>query len=113
MNLSFDQIWDRVIVPLQGKTIYTLDEQQPNNILEATPEYIKRDSRNQSPPQKVPREIIKAVYLYLMEKGEVSRAYINKAFPDRYSSIICTVLAKAPNIGYHLHPLRLFKKNNK
>jgi|SRR5690606_20443433 len=110
MNISFDQIWEKVIIPLEGKTVYTLDESNPNEILKVTNEGLTRDSESDSPPQTIPTEVFEAVYNYIMVNGTISRKYINEKLPKRYSSIVCAVLAEAPNIGYELRPIRLFKK---
>ncbi|PRD56031.1 hypothetical protein [Sphingobacterium gobiense] len=110
MNISFDQIWKKAIRPLEGKTICTLDEGKPNEILKVTNESLTRDSENDSPSQTIPREIFEAVYNYIMVNGTISREYINEELPKRYSSIVCAVLAKAPNIAYELRPVRFYKK---
>lgn len=110
MNISFDQIWERVIKPLEGKTVTTLDEGKLNKIVEVTDEYLTRDSENDSPSQKIPREVFEDVYKYLISNGNITRMYINEKLPKRYSSIVCAVLAKAPNIGFDLNPVRLYKK---
>lgn len=110
MKIHFDQIWKKVIVPLEGKAIYTLDKKKPNKILEVTNENLTRDSENDSSSQTIPREVFEIVYNYVMENGEITRSEINGAMPKRFSSIVCAVLAKAPNIGYELKPVRLYKK---
>lgn len=110
MNIDFNQIWERVIKSLEGKTVSTLDKSKPNEIVEVTDEYLTRDSENDSRPQKIPREVFEAVYNYIISNGEITRTYINEQLPKRYSSIVCAVLAKAPNIGFDLNPVRLYKK---
>lgn len=110
MNISFDQIWEKVIIPVEGKTIYTLDKRKRNKIVEMKATYLKIDSENDSPSQTIPREVFAAVYNYIMANGTISREYINEKLPKRFSSIVCAVLAEAPNIGYELRPIRLFKK---
>ena len=110
MNISFDQIWDKVIIPLKGKTIYTLDEQKPNVIVDVNNHILERDSENDSPSQTISKEVFEVVYNYIMENGEITRAYINEKLPKRYSSIVCAVIATAPNIGYDVKPVRLYKK---
>ncbi|WP_146113647.1 hypothetical protein [Sphingobacterium gobiense] len=110
MKINFDDIWEKVIKPLEGKTVHTLDEKKPNKIVEVTNEYLKRNSENDSPAQTIPKEVFETVYNYIMDKGEISRMEINKTLPKRFSSIVCTVLAEAPNIAYELRPVRLFKK---
>lgn len=111
MNISFDQIWDKVIMPLKGKAIHTLDEQKANVIVEVNNLFLERDSENDSPSQTISKEVFEVVYNYIMENGEVTRAYINEKLPKRYSSIVCAVLAKAPNIGYDVKPVRLYKNS--
>ena len=110
MNIDFNQIWERVIRLLEGKTVTTLDKGKLNKIVEVTDEYLTRDSENDSPPQKIPREVFEAVYNHIISNGSITRKYINKQLPKRYSSIVCAVLAKAPNIGFDLNPVRLYKK---
>lgn len=110
MNISFNQIWDKVIIPLKGKTIYTLDEQKANIIIDVNNDFLERNSENESPSQKISKEVFEVVYNYIMENGEVTRAYINEKLPKRYSSIVCAILAKAPNIGYNVKPVKLYKK---
>ncbi|MDR6733479.1 hypothetical protein [Sphingobacterium sp. 2149] len=110
MKISFDQIWDKVIVPLKGKTIYTLDENKANTIVDVNADFLERDSINESASQKIPKEVFEILYNYIMKNGEITRIYINEKLPERYSSIICTVLAKAPNICYDVKPIRLYKK---
>lgn len=110
MNINFNQIWDRVIKPLKGKTIHTLDEHCANFVIEVTDDFLERDSENNSPSQRISKQVFEIVYYYIMENGEITRTYINEKLPKRYSSIICTVLAKAPNIGHNVKPIRLYKK---
>jgi hypothetical protein len=112
MNINFDQIWDKVIIPLKGKTIYTLDEQKANFIVDVNNNFLERDSENESPSQKITKEVFAVVYNHIMQNGEITRTYINEKIPRRYSSIICAVLAKAPNIGYDIKPVRLYKNCN-
>ncbi|WP_286831662.1 hypothetical protein [Sphingobacterium sp. UBA6308] len=88
MNISFDQIWDKVIIPLKEKTIFTLDEQKPNVIVDVNNHILERDSENDSPSQTIFKEVFEVVYNYIMENGEVTRAYINEKLPKRYSSIV-------------------------
>lgn len=110
MNRSFNQIRKKVIMPLEGKTIYTLDERNPNEILKVTSEGLTRGTENDSPSQTIPREVLRPCITIIMENGTISREYINEKLPKTFSSIVCAVLAEAPNIGYELRPIRLYKK---
>jgi len=42
MNISFDKNWNKVIMPLKGKTIYTLDEQKANVIVDVNNDFLER-----------------------------------------------------------------------
>lgn len=110
MIINFKQIWEKVVKPLEGTTVYTLKDREPNKIIEVSDSFLIRDSENDSPPQTIPIEVFETVYNFIMDKGEISRVEINKALPKRFSSILCAVLARAPNIGYDLNPIRIYKK---
>lgn len=110
MKINFDFIWKEKIKPLEGLLLKTLDEGSNNRIIKVTDNYLERDSPNNTPPQKIPKDIFKAVYEEVMEKGELSRVDINKKYPKRYSSIICAVLVKLDGITYQLKPIKLVKR---
>lgn len=110
MNIPFEQIWNKVIRPLEGKIVYTLDKASPNMIAKITNDSLTRNSNNTSKPQPISKQIFEVVYNQVMENGSISRIEINKAMPKRFSSIVCAVLAKAPNIRFELNPIKLYKK---
>lgn len=110
MKINFDEIWEKVIKKLKGTIILTLDEKKPNKILEVSDTSLTRDTENDSKSQEIPKEAFKEIYMHIMEKDSISRVEINNKYPNRYSAILCAVLAKCPNIRVELNPIRLFKK---
>ncbi|UPZ35816.1 hypothetical protein MUB18_17070 [Sphingobacterium sp. PCS056] len=110
MKINFDEIWEKAIKQLEGTTILTLDYKKPNKILKVTETTLTRDTGNNSDSPPIPKDAFKSIYKQIMEKGTISRLEINNRYPKRFSSILCAVLAKCPNIGVELNPIRLFKK---
>ncbi len=112
MKINFEDIWEMVIKPLEGETVYTLDFKKTNLIKKVTDNSVIRDSKSDSPSQPIPKEVFRTIYDDLMIDGFITRIAINDKFPKRFSSIVCTILAHAPNIGYELKPVRLFTRKN-
>lgn len=78
MQVDFNRIWDKKIKPLEGLLLKTLDEGSENKITKVTENYLERNTANDTLPQKIPKDIFKAVYEEVLEKGELSRVDINK-----------------------------------
>ncbi|NGM71672.1 hypothetical protein [Sphingobacterium sp. SGL-16] len=110
MNIQFEKIWNKVIKPLEGKILHTLKYNEPNTILKVTEDSLTRNSKNDSNPQTISKKEFELIYNHIMDNGSVSRSLINTVLPKRFSSIVCAVLSKAPNIKFDLNPIVLYKK---
>jgi hypothetical protein len=92
--LTFDDIWSRWVVPLQGETIKGLNGLQ-NEILKVDRSGVVRVSRNDL-VSKIPIEPFRWVVDELLAGRAVLRQEINEAFPHRYSSGVFLVLEQVP-----------------
>lgn len=111
MNLSFEQNWEKVVSPLKGRTVRTLRYKKVNKIIEVTKNHLVLKPKKSLRSQPIPKEIFEIIYKYIMDHEEITRVEINKAMPERFSSIVCAILAKFPNIGYDIKPIKLYRKN--
>lgn len=109
MDHAFDTIWERIIKPLEGKTVLLLEDQQPNAIREVTNDFLERDGGNDVATKKIQKTMIKAVYDYIMVYGEINGAEIDGTFPGRHASMIGSILTRLPNIRCELNPMRLYR----
>ena len=87
---SFENIWEKYVMPLEGKTIKRPDGK--TNIIEKVDwSGIQRITSN-GKSQRIKIEIFKKTIDHLLENGEITRSYINDEYKDRASSGIVLIL---------------------
>lgn len=87
---SFENIWEKYVMPLEGKIIKRLDG-KTNKIEKVDWSGIQRITSN-GKPQRIKIEIFKKTINHLLENGEITRSYINEEYKDRASSGIVLIL---------------------
>lgn len=87
---SFEAIWEKYVIPMQGKTISRKDG-KTNTIVKVDWSGIQRITSN-GRSQTIKIEIFKKTINHLLEKGEITRSYINEEYKERASSGIVLIL---------------------
>lgn len=107
-NHTFETIWEKHVMPLQGITIKKPDGK--TNIIERVDwSGIKRITSN-GRPQIIQIEIFRKTINYLLKNGEISRSYINDEYKDRASSGIVLILGNTGVFEIVDKPIRLRMK---
>jgi hypothetical protein len=91
---TFDSIWEKYIIPLQGKTL-TRDNGETNEIVKVNWSEIKRLTSNGN-KGKIKIEIFKQAINKLLTDGSISRDYINQNYVGRASSGVILILSQVP-----------------
>ena len=109
--LSFGEVWEKYIKPLQGKTIE--NDGLINTIIKVNNAGIVRKTSN-GKEGKIPIEGFRLAYNALIEKKFVSRDEINQNYAKRCSSGVVLVLSQVPFIEATTDPkgLKLILKKN-
>lgn len=87
---SFENIWEKYVMPLEGKTIKRPDG-KANKIVKVDWSGIQRITSN-GKPQKIKIEIFKKTINHLLKNGEITRSFINEEYKERASSGIVLIL---------------------
>ncbi|WP_299150309.1 restriction endonuclease [uncultured Dokdonia sp.] len=87
---SFEIIWEKYVMPLEGKKIKRADG-KTNKIITVDWSGIQRITSN-GKPQRIKIEIFKKTINHLLKNGEITRSYINEEYKDRASSGIVLIL---------------------
>lgn len=87
---SFENIWEKFVMPLEGKIIKRPDG-KTNEIEKVDWSGIQRITSN-GKIQKIKIEIFKKTINYILQNGEITRSYINEEYKDRASSGIVLIL---------------------
>ena len=105
---SFDEIWEKYIMPLEGKTIS--NGNLVNTLISATWTDVTRRTSTGS-TGKIDIDGFKLAYNELKRSGEITRDYINQQVDRRCSSGIVLILSQIPFIEATYNPkgLRLKK----
>lgn len=107
---TFDSIWEKYIMPLKGKTLYN-SQGGENVIIDVDWAKIKRKTSTGN-VSKIDIEPFKDAIKVLLEKGEITRDYINQNYAGRASSGIVLILSQVPFFKLDKNPLRLTFKLN-
>lgn len=99
---SFDSIWANYIMPLKGKELIR-EGGSKNTILDVDWSGIKRLTSNGN-KSKINIEIFREAYNILLEKGYVSREYINDNYTGRASSGVILILSQLPCVEQREKP---------
>ncbi len=87
---SFENIWEKYVMPLEGKIIKRPDG-KTNKIEKVDWSGVQRITSN-GKHQRIKIEIFKKTINHLLENGEITRSYINEEYKDRASSGIVLIL---------------------
>jgi len=99
-TVPFDEMWERYVMPLSGKTIVNGDLK--NKIVSVDWGGLKRESSNKK-VSRISIEEFKLAYDLLVSNGSVERTLINQ-HAKRCSSAIVLVLSQVPFIGVQDKP---------
>jgi hypothetical protein len=91
---TFDSIWEKYIIPLQGKTL-TRDNGETNEILKVNWSEIERLTSNGN-KGKIKVEIFRQAINKLLADGSITRDYINQNYVGRASSGVILILSQVP-----------------
>ena len=94
LDKTFEQIWEKYIIPLQGKTL-TRDNGKSNQILKVDWSGIERVTSN-GKNGKIKIEIFKQTVNKLLTDGSITRDYINQNYVGRASSGVILILSQIP-----------------
>jgi restriction system protein len=103
--LSFDEVWERYIMPLAGRILERPDG-RTNTLLAVDWSGVKRRSSN-GRPQFIPIEVFRQAVSRLMERGCVTRDEINEYYAQRASSGVILILSQVPFFEHFSNPIRL------
>jgi restriction system protein len=91
---TFESIWEKYIIPLQGKTL-TRDSGETNQIVEVNWSEVERITSNGN-KGKIKVEIFKQAINKLITDGSITRDYINQNYVGRASSGVILILSQVP-----------------
>ena len=93
-TLSFENIWQNHIIPLQGKRLIRSNGEK-NEILKVDWSEVERLSSNGN-KGKIKIEIFKQAINKLLSDGTITRDYINQNYVGRASSGVILILSQVP-----------------
>ncbi len=102
---NFETIWEKYVMPLEGKTIIRADG-KTNKIITVDWSGIKRLTSN-GREQKIHIEIFKKTINHLLENGLITRKYINDEYQYRASSGIILILGNTSKFELTNNPAGL------
>lgn len=91
---TFDSIWEKYIIPLQGKTL-TRDNGETNKIVKVNWSEVERLT-SKGNKGKIKVEIFKLAINKLLADGLITRDYINQHYVGRASSGVILILSQVP-----------------
>ncbi len=91
---TFDSIWEKYIIPLEGKTL-TRDNGETNEIVKVNWSEVERLTSNGN-KGKIKVEIFKQAINKLLVDGSITRDYINQNYVGRASSGVILILSQVP-----------------
>jgi restriction system protein len=104
-NLSFEQVWERHVMPLAGQTIVGSDGRR-NTLVRVDWSGVKRITSS-GREQFIPVEVFRRAVNRIFERGCVSRAEINDDYAKRASSGVVLILSQVPLFEHKSGPSRL------
>lgn len=108
--VGFDEMWERYVMPLQGKTLYR-DDGETNEIISVDWSGIERITSNGN-HQSIQIEIFRKTINHILRFGSITRTEINEEYAKRASSGIVLILSHVPLFELTTNPLGLRLKNN-
>lgn len=102
--MSFDEAWEKYIMPLRGKTLH--NSRGANQIIGVDWTGIKRITSN-GKSGKIDIEGFRLAYHTLLSQGRISRDYINQQVDKRCSSGIVLILSQLPFVELTSSPTGL------
>lgn len=101
----FDEIWEKHVMPLQGKTLIR-DNGKKNKILKVDGSGIVRSTSNNK-KQTIKIEIFRFTINYILKHGSITRKHINDEYIGRASSGIVLILSNTPVFELTNNPVGL------
>lgn len=87
---TFESIWEKHVMPLDGKTLYR-DDGKTNKIISIDWSGVNRITSSGG-TQRIKIEIFKKVINHLLRNGEITRSLINEEYKERASSGVVLIL---------------------
>ena len=91
---TFESIWEKYIIPLQGKSL-TRGNGEANEIIKVSCSEIERLTSNGN-KGKIKVEIFRQAINKLLADGSITRDYINQNYVGRASSGVILILSQVP-----------------
>lgn len=104
-RVSFENIWERYVIPLAGSTLIAEDG-RTNEILRVDWSGVERLTSN-GKKSRIDIEIFKFATIKLLLEGEITRDEINQNYAKRASSGVVLVLSQVPCFRIERRPMRL------
>lgn len=108
---SFESIWERHVMPLEGKTLYR-NTGGSNKIVKVDWSGVERVTSN-GKKQKIKIEIFRWTVNHLLENGWITRTEINEEYKERASSGVVLILSNTPLFELMEKPTGLRLKTKK
>lgn len=93
-DYTFENIWEKYIIPLQGKTL-TRENGETNKIIKVNWSEVERITSNGN-KGKIKIEIFKQAIIKLLTDGSITRDHINQNYVGRASSGVILILSQVP-----------------
>jgi hypothetical protein len=100
------EMWDKV-QQLQGKTLKTLDQGKPFDVVAVTTEKVVVRPHVRDLERPIEQTAIQGAWQELTRRGELTLVGIKKRYSDWNPVYVAAILATLPGVTYRLRPLRL------
>jgi len=99
--------WSEIKI-LVGRTLYTLAQRQPFDVLDISPHSVLIMPHRNRNEIVIPRHEIEDSYKDLIANRKITAIQIKKRHADFHSAFVSTFLAELPDIHYTLNPITLY-----
>lgn len=99
-------VWS-VIQQLEGRTLHTLDQNKPFDVVAVTEQTILVQSYASGKERRIKRDEIAPAYEELHTRVVVERADIRERYSNYNSAYVAAILAALPGVRHSVQPIRL------
>ena len=100
-------IWDE-IKKLTGRTVKTLDQKKPFDILDVTEHAMLICPQETQTERPISRDEIEKAYRHLEAIGQITRTEIREKFSEYNPAYVAAILAELPNVRHSTRPIKLW-----
>lgn len=104
-SLSFEQVWERYVIPLAGQTLVG-EKGRTNKIMRVDWSGVQRTTSS-GKEQFIAIEIFRQAVNQILAHGCVARSEINENYAKRASSGVILILSQVPHFEVQSSPIRL------